>query len=99
MPYRVTLGHIFAQVNNSKDLESYLKSGGVIIDNAQQSNILALSIEKNLDACTSVIILELKKRVEKNIFSFGFITHKVLESLNFAGSEMLFQLYQHDQGC
>ena len=71
----------------------FLAQGGAIINTNENQNILSIAIEKNLDGCTATSINGLHKKAKKNPFSFGFITHEMLESLNTRGSEILFKLY------
>ena len=93
MPYRINLGHVYVNLNRSSDLREFVLSGGPVINNINNENILSQSVEKNLDLCTSVVISGLRKRVNINPFAFGFLTHKMLLELNNRGSEMLLKLY------
>lgn len=93
MPNRTNIGHIYAIMNMPDNLREFISSGGAIINNSMDYNVLSYCVNKNLDACTVIIIEELKKKLVQNPFSFSFINHNMLQSLNLKGSELLSKLY------
>ena len=93
MPNRTNIGHIYAIMNLPDNLRDFISSGGAIINNSMDYNVLSYCVNKNLDACTIIIIEELKKKLVQNPFAFSFINHKMLQSLNLKGSELLSKLY------
>jgi hypothetical protein len=94
MPHHTNIGHIYAIMSLPDNLRDFIQTGGAIINNSLGYNVLSYCVTKNLDACTIIIIEELKKRLISNPFTFSFINHDMLQSLNLKGSELLSKLYE-----